>query len=99
MKKQLFLAITVLAAFSLSSCQKTVAHEGGVNNDTIVKEGRIWTHTKNSHVVQQQLTPEEKELAKDHITYETSFGTSNASIDSVGAKMVNDYRKGITCEK
>lgn len=92
MKKTIYMGLAFIAALGLSSCDKTAAHEDGVNNCDTIQAGRVWTHTRNSHVVHQHLTPEEKELVKDHITNESSFGTSNASIDSVGAKMINDRR-------
>lgn len=92
MKKIYYLGIAFVMAIGFSSCEKKVAHEGGVNCNDTIKEGRIWTHTKKSHVVHQELTPEEKELVKDHITNELTFGSSSASIDAEGAKIVNDSR-------
>lgn len=81
-----------ILALGFSSCEKNVSHEGGVNCNDSIKEGRIWTHTKNSHVVHQQLTPEEKEMVNSHISNETTFGSSSASIDAEGAKIVNESR-------
>lgn len=92
MRKKLYLGMACALTLVFGSCENKVAHEGGVNCDSTVKEGRIWTHTKNSHVVQQELTPEEKEMVKDHITYQTTFGSSSASIDAEGARMVNESR-------
>lgn len=92
MKKMYFFGIAVLALTGLCSCENQVAHEGGVNCDNEVKEGRIWTQTRRSHTVHQNLTPEERELAKDHIKDSTTFGASFGYIDSEGAKVVNESR-------
>lgn len=94
--KKLFIGFTLYSMFCFCSCTDHAKIDDsvkGIEKCDSVKEGRIWTHTKNSHVVHQEISDEEKEMVKDHITNETTFGSSNASIDSVGAKMINDSRK------
>lgn len=94
--KKLLLGVTVISICGLFSCTDHAKVDDcvkGIEKCDSVKAGRIWTHTKKSHVVHQEITAEEKEMVKDHITNETTFGSSSASIDSVGAKMINDSRK------
>lgn len=62
-------------------------------DNKIIREGNISTHTRTSHIVYQNLTNEEFELAKEYIHTETAPGVSRTYIEEKGAKLINDYRK------
>lgn len=89
MKK--YASLLIFALLGLASCGD--GSEGVNKESDEVHEGRITTHTKNSHIIHQSLSPEEKELAKDHIKNETAPGVSTTSIDAEGAKIINECRK------
>lgn len=89
--KKIFLIVAVaVATLSFSSC----CNENKCDNKEADKihEGRISTHTTKTHSVNQDITPEERELVKEHITNETAPGVSSVNIDSVGAQKINDHR-------
>lgn len=94
MKKSIFIAFGALAALSLGSC----CHSNCDNKEEVT-EGRISTHTRQSHVVHQQITPEERELAKEHITNATAPGVSTVSISDEGAQIINQHRANQNCDK
>lgn len=94
MKKFILMSFVALASLSISSCCND--NKCDTNKGEEIREGRISTHTTKYHTVHQDITPEERELAKDHITNETAPGISVTSIDAEGAKMINDARKAAT---
>ena len=86
----------LVAAFGLlalnACCNKDCDKNEGVNNDSLVHEGRIVTHTTKTHVIHQDISEDEREMVKDNITTETTAGASSVSIDSVGAAKINSSR-------
>ena len=93
--KKLLLSLSIISIYGLSSCSyhaKVDERMKDTEKSDSVNVGRIWTHTKNSVVVHQKISEEEREMVKDHISNDITFGSSSASIDSVGAKIINDSR-------
>ena len=90
MKKIFLMVVVALATLSFSSC----CNENKCDNKEAEKihEGRISTHTPKTHSVHQDITPEERELAEEHITNETAPGVSAINIDAEGAQIINDHR-------
>lgn len=82
-----------LGAFALILMNSCSGKEPGVNNDSEIHKGRIETHTSNTHVIHQEIAPNEAEMVKEHISYETSVGSSSKSIDEEGARIINEHRK------
>ena len=90
MKKIFLMAIVALGALSFSSC----CNDSKCDNKTEeIHEGRVSTHTTKSHFVHQDITSEERELVKEHITNETAPGVSTVNIDAEGARIINESRK------
>lgn len=89
MKKVSCISIYAILIIVFCSCSKNNNCEDCREE---IHEGRISTHTTKSHSIHQEISPEERELAKEHIINETAPGVSTISIDSEGAKMINEYR-------
>ena len=91
MRNFILMSLVIFASLSLSSCcnDNKCVSDGAEE----IYEGRISTHTTKSHSVHQDITPEERELAKEHISNETAPGVSVTSIDAEGAKMINEARR------
>ena len=70
------------------SCSKNP----GSQENQIIHEGNISTHTRTSHIVYQDITSEEAELAKEYIHTETAPGVSRTFIEEEGAKLINESR-------
>lgn len=90
MKKVFLMTFVAFAALSISSCCNDNKCDNKETEE--IHEGRISTHTTKTHSVHQDITPEERELAKEHISNETAPGVSTISIDAEGAQMINDHR-------
>lgn len=90
MKKIVFFGTAFFVAVTLGACS---GHSSAENEECLIHEGRISTHTTKSHQIHQSITVEEAELAKDHITCETAPGVSYKNIDAEGARMINESRK------
>ena len=90
MKFKTLICFGIIASFFLVSCGNN--EQVNDKNDEVT-EGRLTTHMRHHHFVHQEITPEEREMAKEHITHETAPFVSVSSIDSVGAKMINESRK------
>ena len=80
-----YLSIGILFFASCSQNSKSV-------NNKIIHEGNISTHTRTSHIVYQNITSEELELAKEYIHTETAPGVSRTYIEEEGAKLINEHR-------
>ena len=87
MKVFCYLAVGIGLVF-FASCSKNLKSE----DNKIIHEGNISTHTRTSHIVYQDLTKEEIELAKEYIHNETAPGVSRTYIEEEGAKIINEYR-------
>ena len=84
------MTMAAFATLSIGSC----CNDNKCDNKEAeeLHEGRVSTHTPKSHFVHQDITSEEKELAKEHITNETAPGVSITTIDAEGAQMLNEHR-------
>lgn len=90
MKKVSLMTMATFATLSIGSCCND--NKDDYKEAEEIHEGRVSTHTPKFHSVHQDITPEEKELAKEHITIETAPGVSITTIDGEGAKILNEHR-------
>lgn len=75
----------IISCLYLCSC--SVKEDGKT-----IEAGVLSTHSRTSHIVYQDITPQERKIAGEHINRQNYNGGSIESIDSIGAELINNSR-------